>query len=140
RSASATTRAVPRSPDASQATRWTVFGAVSRGSASSSSITPYSSTKTSTRIARARAMPASSSGQNAAIFTGRSMDVLDADGRGDPATVPSGITPEPFQRPGALQEEVQVVLDGVADAAVALQRFTADEVRRVGGHRLGHRH
>ena len=39
-----------------------------------------------------------------------------------------------------LRIQVQVVLDRVADGAVALQRLAADEFGGVGRHRLGHRH
>ena len=60
-------------------------------------------------------------------------------GSGDALAVPGRIAVGAGEGPGALEVAVQVVLDGVADGAVALQRLAAAEAGGVGRHGLGHR-
>src|SRR5438105_74640 len=50
------------------------------------------------------------------------------------------VAPRGAERPGALHPHVQIVLDRVADGAVALERDARREGSRVGGGGLGHRH
>ena len=58
---------------------------------------------------------------------------------GDALAVPGRIAVGAGEGPRALEEAVQVVLDGVADGAVALQGLPAAEAGGVGRHGLGHR-
>ena len=76
----------------------------------------------------------------ACLLVGRASVHQMSQGSADAVAVPGGVAPGAGQGPGALQEEVQVVLDRVADGAVALERLAADELGGVGRHRLGHRH
>ena len=58
-------------------------------------------------------------------------------GQDEPA-VGGGVAPGPRERPGPLQEEVEVALPRVADGAVDLQGHPGGQVGGVGRHRLGH--